>query len=80
MPSFSESLCYIAVRGYQLALRGPKDMHLPVEQCGTLGFSHVTLCTLETRSYAFNITPQLLVGLLLEDTNLVMLSTGQTPL
>ncbi|KAI6106514.1 Dolichyl-diphosphooligosaccharide--protein glycosyltransferase subunit WBP1, partial [Pisolithus croceorrhizus] len=68
-------------RGYQLTFRGPKDTHPPIEQYGIPGFSHVILFTPETKSYAFDITPQSLVELLSEDTNLlVTLSAKQTPL
>ncbi|KIO00170.1 hypothetical protein M404DRAFT_153406 [Pisolithus tinctorius Marx 270] len=68
-------------RGYQLTFRGPRDAHPPVEQYGIPGFSHVILFTPETKSYASDITPQSLVGLLSENTNLlVTLSTKQTPL
>ncbi|KAL4065201.1 Dolichyl-diphosphooligosaccharide--protein glycosyltransferase subunit WBP1 [Scleroderma yunnanense] len=68
-------------RGYHLTFRSPKDVHPPIAEYDVPKFSHVILFTPETKTYASDITPQSLVGLLSENTNLLItLSTKQTPL
>ncbi|KAG6332310.1 hypothetical protein ID866_6782 [Astraeus odoratus] len=68
-------------RGYRLTFRAPKDTSPPIAEYETPTFSHVILFTPETKTYAPDITPQSLVGLLSENTNvLITLSPKQTAL
>ncbi|KAH7914085.1 Dolichyl-diphosphooligosaccharide--protein glycosyltransferase subunit WBP1 [Hygrophoropsis aurantiaca] len=68
-------------RGYDLTFRAPKDVSPAITEYDVPSFAHVILFTPETKSYAKDITPQSLVGLLSEKTNLLIaLSPKQTPL
>ncbi|KAH7890052.1 Dolichyl-diphosphooligosaccharide--protein glycosyltransferase subunit WBP1 [Phlebopus sp. FC_14] len=68
-------------RGYDLTFRAPKDTSPAIAEYDVPNYSHVILFTPETKSYAPDITPQSLVGLLSENTNLLIaLSPKQTPL
>ncbi|KAG9318109.1 Dolichyl-diphosphooligosaccharide--protein glycosyltransferase subunit WBP1 [Chiua virens] len=68
-------------RGYDLTFRAPKDVSPAITAYGVPNYAHAILFTPETKSYASDITPQSLVGLLSENTNLlVTLSPKQTPL
>ncbi|KAG8217186.1 Dolichyl-diphosphooligosaccharide--protein glycosyltransferase subunit WBP1 [Butyriboletus roseoflavus] len=68
-------------RGYDLTFRAPKDASPAITAYGAPNYAHVILFTPETKSYASDITPQSLVGLLSDNTNLLItLSPKQTPL
>ncbi|KAF9234494.1 Dolichyl-diphosphooligosaccharide--protein glycosyltransferase subunit WBP1 [Melanogaster broomeanus] len=68
-------------RGYDLTFRAPKDASPAITEYDVPNYSHVILFTPDTKSYAPDITPQSLVGLLSENTNLLIaLSPKQTPL
>ncbi|KAG2139009.1 Dolichyl-diphosphooligosaccharide--protein glycosyltransferase subunit WBP1 [Suillus clintonianus] len=68
-------------RGYNLTFRAPKDVSPAITDYGVPNFDHVILFAPDTKSYARDITPQSLVGLLSENTNLLIaLSPKQTPL
>lgn len=68
-------------RGYNLTFRAPKDASPAITDYGVPNYDHVILFAPDTKSYAQDITPQSLVGLLSENTNLLIaLSPKQTPL
>ncbi|KAH9935816.1 dolichyl-diphosphooligosaccharide-protein glycosyltransferase [Amylocystis lapponica] len=68
-------------KGYGLTFRAPKDVQPAVIEYGQSQFSHVIVFAPETKSFASDITPQSLVTLLSEKTNLLLaLSPKQTPL
>ncbi|KIJ17055.1 hypothetical protein PAXINDRAFT_175668 [Paxillus involutus ATCC 200175] len=68
-------------RGYDLTFRAPKHASPAIAEYDVPNYSHVILFTPDTKSYAPDITPQSLVGLLSENTNLLIaLSPKQTPL
>ncbi|KAF9228804.1 Dolichyl-diphosphooligosaccharide-protein glycosyltransferase 48kDa subunit [Gyrodon lividus] len=68
-------------RGYNLTFRAPKDASPAISEYDVPNYSHVILFTPDTKTYASDITPQSLVGLLSESTNLLIaLSPKQTPL
>ncbi|KAJ8585670.1 Dolichyl-diphosphooligosaccharide-protein glycosyltransferase [Rhizopogon salebrosus TDB-379] len=68
-------------RGYNLTFRAPKDASPAITDYGVPNFDHVILFTPDTKSYAQDVTPQSLVELLSEKTNLLIaLSPKQTPL
>ena len=87
----------LAERGYDLTFRAPKDASPAIAAYGVPNYDHVVLFAPNTKSesdntslrswlthsaaYAPDITPQSLVGLLSENTNLLItLSPKQTPL
>jgi oligosaccharyltransferase complex subunit beta len=68
-------------QGYDLTFRAPKDASPAITEYDVPNYSHVILFTPDTKSYAPDITPQSLVGLLSESTNLLIaLSPKQSPL
>ncbi|OAX35296.1 Dolichyl-diphosphooligosaccharide-protein glycosyltransferase [Rhizopogon vinicolor AM-OR11-026] len=68
-------------RGYSLTFRAPKDASPAITDYDVPNFDHVIFFSPEAKSYAQDITPQSLVGLLSEKTNLLIaLSPKQTPL
>ncbi|KAG1736863.1 Dolichyl-diphosphooligosaccharide--protein glycosyltransferase subunit WBP1 [Suillus paluster] len=68
-------------RGYNLTFRAPKHTSPAITDYGVPNFDHVILFAPESKSFAQDITPQSLVGLLSEKTNLLIaLSPKQTPL
>ncbi|KAG2360434.1 Dolichyl-diphosphooligosaccharide--protein glycosyltransferase subunit WBP1 [Suillus spraguei] len=68
-------------RGYNLTFRAPKDDTPAITDYGVPNYDHVILFAPDTKSYAQDITPQSLVGLLSENINLLIaLSPKQTPL
>ncbi|KAH7928174.1 Dolichyl-diphosphooligosaccharide-protein glycosyltransferase 48kDa subunit [Leucogyrophana mollusca] len=79
--NFSLFFSGLEKRGYDLTFRAPKDVAPAISEYDVPSFAHVILFTPETKSYAKDITPQSLVGLLSEKTNLLIaLSPKQTPL
>ncbi|KAI0933539.1 hypothetical protein AcW1_005344 [Taiwanofungus camphoratus] len=68
-------------KGYDLTFRAPKDVRPPVVTDDQPQFSHVILFAPESKSYSQDLTPQSLVSLLSQNTNLLLaLSPKQTPL
>ncbi|KAG1725842.1 Dolichyl-diphosphooligosaccharide--protein glycosyltransferase subunit WBP1 [Suillus lakei] len=68
-------------RGYNLTFRAPKDASPAITDYGVPNYDHVIFFAPDTKSYAQDITPQSLVGLLSQNTNLLIaLSPKQTPL
>ncbi|TFK46346.1 Dolichyl-diphosphooligosaccharide-protein glycosyltransferase [Heliocybe sulcata] len=68
-------------QGYELTFRAPKDVAPAIIQDGIASFAHVILFTPETKTYAKDITPQSLVDLLSQNTNVILaLGSKQTPL
>ncbi|EGN96280.1 hypothetical protein SERLA73DRAFT_185948 [Serpula lacrymans var. lacrymans S7.3] len=66
-------------RGYALTFRAPKDAEPAIAEYDVPSFSHVILFTPESKSYAQDVTPQSLVGLLSQNTNLLIaMSPKQT--
>jgi oligosaccharyltransferase complex subunit beta len=68
--------------GYELTFRAPKDTAPLVLQDGVANFAHVIVFAPDTKTYASDITPQSLVELLTEGTNLILALSAnkQTPL
>ncbi|KAF5349618.1 hypothetical protein D9756_009018 [Leucocoprinus leucothites] len=68
-------------RGYELTFRDPRVESPVLIQDDVPNFSHVILFASETKSFAKDITPQSLISLLNQNTNLLIaLSTKQTSL
>ncbi|KAF9223932.1 hypothetical protein BS17DRAFT_733825 [Gyrodon lividus] len=68
-------------RGYDLTFRTPKDVSPAIPKHDVPHYSHVIPFTPDTKTYAPDITPQSLVGLLSKNTNLIIaFSSKQTPL
>ncbi|KIM87409.1 hypothetical protein PILCRDRAFT_275831 [Piloderma croceum F 1598] len=59
-------------RGYDLTFRAPKDLTPLIIEDDIPSFAHVVLFTPESKSYAPDITPQSLVTLLSDKTNLLL--------
>jgi len=68
-------------RGYHLTFRSPKDAQPAAIENDHSPYSHVILFAPEAKTYSQEITPQSLVSLLSQNTNLLIaLSTKSTPL
>ncbi|CAE6533971.1 unnamed protein product [Rhizoctonia solani] len=68
-------------RGYNLTFRAPKDVSPTIAEFDVPSFSHVILFAPNSKAFANDITPQNLVKLLTQGTNILFaLSSKSTPL